>query len=487
MTEPTPQPETPIPLLRRETVAGAVVSYGPRQIRGLPWAFDDATRDFGDDIYERMQLDAQVVACVNIMRAAIIEDGMRLDSAVKDEAEDGFALAKEIRDFCDSVLCDLQFSIDDVLWDMLGAIALGSRVAEEVWDLRPATTYALPGTSPVSKTQDLLVLTALKPRPRRSTAFVVDPYMNVVGLLAKPPSGAQLSLSIVADNPKSVPNLIDRQKFAVLSFRPHDCDPRGSSALRPAYTAWWTKMQVWQEFLRYLAQFASPSTYAIASEQATREGFLIEQPDGSKLRTDAVTVLNEMLLAYKNGSALSVPYGTILGVLAASEGGGEAFHNAFSLCDRQISTAVLHQTLATMEAEHQSRASSETHENTLTTLQRQAKHATALMLRRDVLMPLVAYNYGPEAARQLCPVCSLGDVEEQDFPSTAQAIAQLANAQYLDPSQFAGLDTMLGLPPRTAMQAPEGTPQDQQLAPQPPQNDGQDQGDQQGQEGNQDA
>jgi len=455
MTEPTPTTQPYSVVLRRESVAASNV-FGT-QLRGLPWAFDDLSRDFGDDIYERMLLDAQCIAVVNVLRAAIIEEGVRLDCTVEDEAADGYALGQEIKGFCESVLADLVLPLDDVLWDMLGAIALGSRVAEEVWALTPATSYALPGTSPISRTQELLVLSALKPRPRQSTAFVVDAYNNVQGLLARNPTGPSvLQTNVVAPQ---TPNLIPRDKFAVLTFRPRDADPRGQSALRSAYTPWFSKMEIWQEFLRYLAQFASASIYAVASEQATNQGIRVEQDDGSFLIKSAVEVLADTLLAYRNGSALAVPYGTILGALEVS-GNGEAFHNGFRFCDEQITMAVLNQTLATREAQYQSRASSETHENTLTTLQRQAKRSVCTMLRRDVLTPLVAYNYGPEAARQLTPHVSLGEVEQHDFAAMAGAIAQLARTSYLDPSQYAGVDTMLGLPERdqTEQAEPADTP-----------------------------
>lgn len=458
MTEPTPQP-IPLPTLRREIALGdpAASSFG-RALRGLPWAFDDLTRDFGDDIYERMQLDAQVCATVNILRAAIIEEGVRISSCQDDEAADGYALAHEIADFCESVLSDLPLNLDDVLWDMLSAIATGSRVAEEVWDLVPASSYALPGTSPISRTQDLLVLTALKPRPRSSTAFVVDAYNNVQGLLARTSSGGGvLSSGTFIGDAASVPNLIPRDKFAVLSFRPENADPRGRSAIRPAYTAWFAKMEIWQEFLRYLAQFASASVYAVASEEATKQGILVDNGDGTTTRTSAVEVLRDTLLAYKNGSVLAVPYGTVLGALAVA-GNGEAFHAGFELCDRQITLSVLNQTLATGEAQHQARASSETHQNTLVTLQRQAKRGICQMLRRDIVRPLVKYNYGDEAARMLCPMISLGEVEQFDFAATATAIAQLARASYLDPSQYAGVDSMLSLPPRDSQPEERAAP-----------------------------
>lgn len=461
--------------LRREVVIGIDRNLSQRGLRGLPWAFDDLTREFDDAIYERMLFDPQVTACLNVLRSAVIEEGVRCECPVADADDDGYALGHEIADFCTSVLADLELSMDDVLWDLLGAIAVGSRVAEKVWELRPRTAYALPGTSPISKTPELLVLSALKPRPRRATAFVVDPYMNVVGLVARTETNQTLSMSVVADRATQIPSLIPRDKFAVLSFRPQNSDPRGMSALRQAYTPWWAKMQIWPEFLRYLAQFASASVYAVASEAATKSGIPVLQADGSTLIKPATEVLRDALLDYKNGTALAVPYGTLLGALQAV-GNGEAFHKGFTLADQQITIAILHQTLATMEGEHQARAASEEHANTLETLQRQLKRSVCQMVRRDVLMPLVAYNYGPDAARMLCPTCALGDTEHQDWAAEATAVAQLARAGYIDPSQFAGIDARLGLPERAEM-TPEEQQQDRGNDQQPPDDQGAEEGD----------
>jgi hypothetical protein len=73
---PDPRPAD----LRREYVAGGALGwYGP-YVRSLPWTIDDVTRDFGDDLYERMLYDAQVAACVQVLKASVLESGMVLTS-----------------------------------------------------------------------------------------------------------------------------------------------------------------------------------------------------------------------------------------------------------------------------------------------------------------------------------------------------------------------------------------------------------------------
>lgn len=444
------------PILATEYAVAATGLWSRQAWRSLPHTIDDITQDFGEDLYERVDLDPTAHAGKNVLKSGVIEDGIRLESAVSDEAADGYALAQEIRAFCESVLGDLQIPIDDVLWDLCDAFIYGSRMAEQIYTDTPATAYALPGSSPISRTQHLLTLAALKPKPRTSVAFVVDAFMNVQAIQAQLPGTGWNGMSTVdARSARAWPGMLPRAKFAILSFRPKDSDPRGVSLYRPAYWPWFAKQEVWQEFLKYLANFASPSVYAVASEAASKSGVEVVNADGSKSKIPATQVLLSTLMAFRNNSAAAFDYGTILKALEVSND-GTPFHTAFTRCDEQITVAILNQMRATMEAKHGSRADSETGQDILDTVIRQIKRSVCTMIKRDVLTPLVEYNYGPGAARMLTPMPSLGDVEQHDFATDATAIAALARSRYISPSQYAGIDKRLGLPARTDL--PDPTP-----------------------------
>lgn len=412
--------------------------------RALPWAFDDLGRDLGDDIYERMLLDPVVLAAVNVLRASILAEGLQLAPAVDDPEADGYDLAREICDFCESNLAGLELPADDLLWDMALALPLGSRVAEIVY-------------SPAELARGRLILQSIKPRPRRATAFVVDPHNRVLGLAAQRPGesspliGSTWYGAVTEDGDLSR-GLLPREKFFILSFRPRDADPRGTTILRSAYNPWWVKQQAWPELLKYLAQFASPSLVGTVAEKAQPVKEL--QADGKYREISATVALKTALESFRNGSVLAVPYGTVVDTLSTSDGGG-AFFQTIDLADRQITMGILHQTLATLEGQHQTRAASETHADILGTIIRQARRAVASTFRRDVLVNLVRYTYG-DRALPLVPAVSLGVVEQTDLAALATAIAQLARAQYLHPSQYAGLDQLLGLPPRDTQQDPAG-------------------------------
>lgn len=426
---------------RREYVAGGVggsSAWYQNIARALPWAIDDITSDFGDDLYERMLLDPQVSSAVTILKASVIEDGVALAPAVEDEDDPGYALAATIADAAERMFADLQTPLDDVLWNLLDAVALGNRVAEEVYD------YV---TGPDGATR--LDLVALRVKPRQAVAFLVDAYNRVLGLLARIPGQGSPLMQGYVDDPALVPNLLPREKFTLLAWRPRDGDPRGTSVLRAAYTPWNLKRQAWQEHLRYLAQFAAPSLIGYTAPDATAlpPTDALGNPTGGPLVTPEQALL-DALTTFKNGSALALPSGSKVDALHVP-GDGAAFMRAFEMYDRQITKAILGQTLASEEGRHQARAAALVHQDILDTLVRQAKLSVARMIRRDLLAPWIRYNWGA-AATVYAPKVTLGVVEAADMPNLMRSVAQLQASGYLAPSQRPSIDLLLNLPQRTA-------------------------------------
>jgi hypothetical protein len=394
-------------------------------IRALPTPVDDVDQKYGDDVYRNMlRGDPVVSASINVLKAGVLEDGCTLAPAVTKAGADGYDQAQEINAFCSGVLENLPVPLIDVLYNMLDAICYGNKVAE--------LTYRQDGAS--------LVLDSIKVKPRKATAFVVDQFYNVLGLIGRFPGSTAGSL-VVTD--KQDTTILPLEKFAILTFRPRDNDPRGTSILRPAYNGWWLKQQAWVEFLKYLTQFASASVWATTAQGARKN-------PGDSLSPQEE--LLAQLMNFRNGAAIAVPFGTQLNMLASS-GEGQAFHKAFDLFNREMVTGILHQTRATMEAQHGSKADSETGQDVLDTLVRQIKKSLQRMVQRDILTPLVRYNYG-DAAAALTPLLSLGTVEEQDRSAMWTALAALMGSGFIDASQLPGLDIMAGLPQRVLAEAP---------------------------------
>jgi hypothetical protein len=431
---PNPTPLTGTQLQREYVVAGRFTYYN-QQLRSLNWAIDDLARDLGDEIYDRMMRDPQVNASLAVYKASIIEDGCMLEAAVTDPEEDGYAVAQQLRDKAELMFEQLETPLDAVLWNMLDAAPYGSKVSELVWDIAGPS-----GEKEMS-------LLAIKPKPRRSTTYVVDPYMNLIGMLAVKRTSPFLYAMASNQPVVDIKQVIPREKFAVLTFRKTDGDPRGTSILRCAYDPWNRKRQVLPDYVKYLAQFAGPSLIGISGPDADSVPVTDEEgnPSGDE-SISAEQALATVLAGFKNSSAIALPNGTIVQPIQ-STGEGRAFLNALQHCDAQIVVGILTQTLATMEAEHQARAAAQVHQDVLDTLIRQGKKDAQRMLYWDILRKWVFYNWG-EALLTLTPKPTLGSAEQRMIPTLMAAIAQLVQCQFLQPDQYPGCDRILGLPKR---------------------------------------
>jgi hypothetical protein len=434
----------------REYVAGSPLSYYTNLPKVLPFAIDDLTSELGHDLYSKMMFDAQVRSTVSVFKAGILEEGITLTPAIDDADEDGYEQAKDLYDRAQRMLEEID--IDAALWDMADAVAFGHRIAEQVYDL----------DSTITGKQEY-VLRTLAVRPPESVAFVVDVYLNVLGILGRIPGepfGVQQG-ALLADIEHTA-NLLPRSKFAVLTFRPVNNSPLGSSCLRAAYDPWNVKQQLKKEFLKYLAQFATPSLVGTTAEGAqayqllNADGTGMEDQYGNPvMRTpeeDQITAME----AFKNGSAISQPYGATVTPIEMT-GDGAPFLKAFDFLDRQITKAVLNQTLATEEGQHQTRAASGTHKDILDTITRQAKRPVERMVRRDILGTWLMLN-GQEKLAQLLPNVTLGTLENEDLGAQRLAVAALYKAGYLDSSQLPGVDSELKLPERVIAPEPPVQP-----------------------------
>lgn len=444
MTDTVASPQPQRAELTREYVASVSdgwFSVVRNRVRSLPIYVDSLEAELGDDSYQRMLTDPQVASAVSLLKAAILEDSVTYTPAQVPQPEpppddaDGeppppdpaAEQAAAIHAFVARVLDQLTTPLEDVLWDLLDCIAFGARIAEEVW--------AVAGEG---EDAGRMVITAIKPKPRTTVAFVVDPYLNVVGLIAtQPGQGMLLGGAAITDEQRG--KVLPREKFAVLTWRPKDGDPRGSSQLRPAYNPWWIKQQEWPEFIKLLFQFATPSVYGTTGPDADGD------PESGQSAED---LLLASLINVQNGSAGAFPAGTLIDTIEAGEGGAAAFDSITELLNQEITKAILGSTRATMESEYGSRADSQTSKGLFDSLVRAGRRTVARMLQRDVVNQLVILNFGRDAL-PLAPRVAVGGVEEEDRTPAWTAIAALERAGYLDPSQYAALDAAAGLPVRS--------------------------------------
>lgn len=426
--------------------------WGP-YVRALPRWIDSLEEDLGNAIYEQMMHDPQVSKCINDLRAAILENGYELHAATdipqtkaprlrigkpKQELQSS-QVAIDIHAFCVSVLDNLDRPFEDILFEMLLAIVYGNKIAELVYDIPSAGAKA-----------GKLVLRDIRPKSRENVCFVVDNFNNVLGIMGFVPGVAWpvMPMSILA-NPGEMPNILPRDKFAVLSHRQENGDPRGTSLARPSYNPWYLKQQTWGQYFKWLVQSAGSSLFATTPEDA--QPVQVYDDNGNLVSTmapeDALKMALELI---QNGSVAVAPAGTEVKDFPVNHESGKAFKEAIELFDRQIANAILGQTLATEEgagAGIGSGVSAQTHADIMSQIKLYERNLLCRMIRRDILRPLVRANWGDDFV-DLTPTVTMGATDADDFAADASAIASLVTAGFLDPSQYIDCDDLLGLPKR---------------------------------------
>lgn len=424
--------------MRREYVAGGGLAWYANILRSLPPSIDDVTADFGSDLYERMMVDPQVAATVAIFKASILESGLTVNPAVQKESDEGYDLAVEIHAECERWMENLDTPLPDVLWNMLDSVPYGNKVAEQVYDTMASLKDGKGIQSPVR----------LKVKPRHTTAFVVDAYDNLVGLLARIPGELPIislggTLQFTPDQARNL-QILPKGKFMISQFRPVDADPRGTSILRAAYDPWWRKRQMVPEYLKYLAQFATPSVIGYTPPGA--EPITQIDSTGATVLVTAEEIMANALEALRGGTVAVFKDGAKVDPLQM-QGDGSPFLSGFGEANQEITKAILTQELATEEGRHMARAAAQVHQDVLDTLIRQAKASVLTMFRQQVLLQWVRTNWGEKALRYT-PRPSLGMVQLRSMGALLQGVAALVAAGYFSPSQFAGMDELLGLPYR---------------------------------------
>lgn len=439
----------------KEYVAGGeVFNWAASVYRSLPQYIDDLTRDFGDDLYDRMMMDPQLFACVHVLKMGILAQKITVIPAIKDDKDPSFRTAQDLAKFCERQFQRVPGFYTRFLYNMLDAIPYGNKVSEIILEKNEYGGDA-----------GLLCLKNIKVKSRKTVAFVVDPFMNVAGIISAIPGlyNAIVGSVFLGDLGNS-PNVLPTEKFAILSYRPDDEDPRGQSGIKTAYHAWWVKQQVWPEYLKFLAVFAVPGLVGKTAPGARRGPLLdpngnpiIDPATGQPTMVEPEQALLSALMAFRNAVAMAVPAGAeVMPVEVRNQ--GSPFDGALAICNQEISTAVVHQTLAMNEARYQARASSEVHQDVLGLVINYGRGAVEEMLRDQICRRLIRWNYGPRLVGErdlpdLTPEISLGDVEHEDRQVMANAVASLEQSGFIAPSQRRALDSMLGFPVRTEQEA----------------------------------
>lgn len=425
--------------ITRDYVASSFMGFLP-VLQALPYAFDDLTCEFGVEVYERMAQDAEVSSALDVMVfASTASDAKVYPSLEPDHAD--YEMAANVAEFFTGMIDELETPLTAVRKQMVSqALTFGSSVAELDFDIAPLPAA---GDDAVA-----MVVRNIRPTAPKETAFVVDGFDRLVGVIPTKmpgltlPVGSMIPLS--TNGAQLMKNIVPRAKFLVMTWNPKSNDPRGRSALRGAYTAWWAKQQIINEMLSWFAKFAQPSLWATTAPDAIASCYT--DSAGNEIRKEPTEVLLEALTRFRNASVMALPHGSTVNAINMSDGGAN-FLAAIDWANREITRSILKQHLATSEGQHMARAAADVHQDVLSLIIISLKQWQADAIRRDILRPLTVANFG-EQYKHLTPKLDLGDGD--GFPVSVAEVAQLMAVEYFTEEQLPFLDKQLGLPVRKA-------------------------------------
>lgn len=421
----------------REYVAGGFGFLTPGIPQVLPWMTDDLTRDFGPAVYDVMDTEPMCGSTFRLFRMQVLANELQIQPALqpKEEVRDdpertGWTadetLAQEITEYCIRSTSRCTTPIKSVMNEMLDSARIGNKLAEIVME---------PGEG---LDAGAAVLKDLKARPRWAWLFVADVFMNVIGILAFDP---MLGGFVI----------IPRSKFWLASWQIQDNDPRGKSLYRPGYRFWNMKQLLIPDYHQYLHQHSQPKRVGKTSERNSGQPYPNVGKDGQTLNPPTITAEEAMTreLAELDGSAaITIPFGAEL-TFEWPQGEGQAWINGFEWMDRQMVYSILGSAREALEAEHGSKADSDSAHDKVGNAIRTARGFVEQGYRSNVLHRLIELHpkYGKEIADRLTPKVSLGETEHQDVAKLMTAVAALVRAGGVDmPSQGAGIAVMLSLP-----------------------------------------
>lgn len=416
-------------------------------LSSLTSQFDDLTKQFGVELYDKMMTDSEVAASVGVLVNAVSASPANITPAVTDDDSE-YEIAAEATEFVAYCFDTMDTPLQEVIEQLGDGLWQGSALARIVY-------RKIENQKIISKFPNLgkkgypfiLGLRDIRKKPLCSYTLVADSMNSVVGAMPVMRNGITYpfaSIVPIQEGNNDIQHLVPRKDIVLFTWNPTENDPRGRSILRPAYSPWWAKTQAWYDWMQYLQQYAKPSIWGTP-------------PDGAQPECDengnTITPVESLLAGLQNLQnryAAAFAHGTEVHKLEMVNG-GHAFAEMVMHCNREIIRSILNQHLATGESEHSSRAQSETHQDTLSLKIMNIKNKMANRLRNDVARRLVELNYGEEYVH-LTPNIDLGLGD--GFPISLDSITKLVNTDSLqngwhpDDSQWGHIERQFGLPPK---------------------------------------
>lgn len=365
----------------------------------LPYNPDDLIGKRGYAVYDQMQRDAQVQACLTIKKFAVLSHGWEVHPA-SDSPQD-----REVADFVRFALNDMRGSILDVLYNALDAVAKGFSVMELNYRIIDREPY-----------KGMVGFASVKSKDPSTFGFDLDEYMNIRSLTRSGIGAARDSANLPPE------------KFVIYSYMPRYESPYGTSDLRAAYKHYWSK-DILVRFLNiYLEKYGAPTArgqYKRGTPKSAQEELL------------------KVLDKIQHETAIVIPDDVQVDLMEATRGGEAGFLSAIEFHDKQIAKAILSQTLVIDEGTRVgSFALAKIHLDVLRMcLKKLKRDLEETIMQEQVIRRLVDYNFIVTSY----PTFTLGPIEDKDLDQLASIITKLVSGEVIRPDE-GWIREYMGLP-----------------------------------------
>ena len=344
--------------------------------------------------------DPQVKACLQTKKFAALSQNWEIHAA-SESPED-----QQIADFVRSALMNMRGSVLDTLYDLLDALAFGVSIVE--------INYTLIETGPHA---GKVGLSSLKSKDPSGFTFETDAFANVLALRGL--DGA----AYPAD------------KFLRYTWQPLYESQTGQSDLKAAYKPWFVKQQLLKWWAKYLEKFGLPT---VTGTYDPNRGY------GPDQQRELLAIVAQV----HNESAVVLPSDMHLGLLETARAQSAGFAEAIDYLDRAIAKSILGQTLTTdtPAGGGGSYALGSVHQDVLGFyVAKIRRDLEETVIGAQLIAPLVAYNFGPEAVR---PSFTLGTPGTGQLEASGKLIADLVAGNVIAPTE-PWIRSYLGLPAAT--------------------------------------
>lgn len=372
-----------------------------------PYNPDELIGRRGYAIYDLMQRDAQIQACLMIKKLAVLSRGWEVHPASEDSRD------VQVADFVRFALDEMRGTIIDVLFNVLDALAKGFSVME--------MNYCVLDKEPH---RGRVGLASIKAKDPSTFAFDTDEFMNVRGLTRTVASFDRLRMLSSSESR----GVLSPEKFVVYSYMPRYESPYGTSDLRAAYKHYWSKDVLTRFMNLYLEKYGSPTVRGAYKRGTPKQA-----------QEELLKVLDRI----QQRTAIVIPEDVQIELLEATRGGEAGYLQAIEFHDKQIARAILCQTLMTDEGTRVgSFALAKVHLDVLKMCLRKLKRdLEESVMQEQVIKRLVDYNFTVSAY----PTFSLGPLEDTDVVQLSGVIEKLVAGEIVRPDED-WIRGYLGLP-----------------------------------------